>query len=140
MPSSKKPKKKFNAKAKAVQYAERQLKAALRGITVAYNSTWGEKADFCGDNYQKLVNLLKGDEETAYGVSCLMPALWRAYVTINCETQDGEGYAYALPVIEREINLKNLTVEIETVIVPAALAKRNVAHVKDWGYLAEIVR
>jgi hypothetical protein len=140
MPNSKKPKKKFNPKGKAFQLAERQLKAALRGITVAYNSTWGEKADFCGENYERLVRLVKGNKVMAHDVSCLMPALWRAYVTINCETQDGEGYAYALPVIEREINLKNLTVEIETVIVPAALAKRNVAHVKDWGYLAEIVR
>jgi len=31
MPSSKKPKKKFNAKGKAFQLAERQLKAALKG-------------------------------------------------------------------------------------------------------------
>ena len=146
MANSTKPRKKYHqGRAQACQQkrtikrANRILRQDMTGITISYNSSWGNNEDFCGCNYERLIKRLNGCEPTAYGLSVQMRVRWRVYITINCVSQDGEEYAYTLPVIDREDSMRNLEAEIEHKIIPAALAKRNQAHIKDWRYLAEIL-
>lgn len=136
--------KKYNAAAKAQQHKARvlrladfKIRSALKGVTVAYNSSWGDKAEFYPTGMERIVKLLKGDIDTACGALVQIKIRWRIYITITCETEDGELYCYAYPVIDRVDEMQRLEDEIEDVTIPAYLKKR--VHVKDWGYWGEIV-
>lgn len=88
---------------------------------------------------ERIIALLKGDLLAACGVVVEMSTRWRIYITINCESQDGEQYAYLLPVIDKVGQMQHLEDEIEKIVIPKALKDRNQAHVKDWGYWGEMV-
>jgi len=126
-------------KARLIKMADFKIRSALKGATVAYNSLWGSDAQFHPTGMERIINLLDGDIDTACGTIVQIDIRWRVYITINCETQDGEQYMYALPIIDRVTQMQKVENEIERVIIPEALKKRNKSHVKDWGYWGEIV-
>ena len=138
--------KKYNRAAKVQQERARLLKMAdfkirkaLRGVTVAYNSSWGEDAEFYPTGMGRIIELLKGDIDTACGALVQIDIRWRVYITVFCRTQDGEEYAYLLPVIDRVCQMQRLEDEIEGVLIPAFLKQRNQAHLVDWGYWGEVL-
>jgi hypothetical protein len=138
--------KKYNAAAKAQQnkarvlrLADFKIRSALKGATVAYNSSWGSDAQYYPTGMERIVNLLNGDIDTACGALVQIDIRWRVYITINCQTEYDEEYIYLLPVIDKVCQMQRLEDEIEKLIIPEALKKRNKAHVKDWGYWGEIV-
>ena len=163
--------KKYNRAAKVQQERARLLKMAdfkirkaLRGVTVAYNSSWEyekrlcecglintPKAKHCSCGKEvppiefyptgmgRIIDLLKGDIDTACGTLVQIDIRWRVYITVFCRTQDGEEYAYLLPVIDRVCQMQRLEDEIEGVLIPAFLKQRNQAHLVDWGYWGEVL-
>ena len=138
--------KKYNHAAKVQQHRARLLKMAdfkirkaLRGVTVAYNSSWGESAEFYPTGMGRIIELLKGDIDTACGALVQIDIRWRVYITVFCRTQDGEEYAYFLPVIDRVCQMQRLEDEIEGILIPAFLKQRNQAHLVDWGYWGEVM-
>lgn len=127
--------------------ADKKIRDLLKGATIAYNSLWetelkeGEEGRqvIYTSGLERLKNVLNGDSETAFGATLEIVMRWRVYITINNVTQDGEEYVIIYPVIDRRDSIINIIAEIQGVIIPAELKKRNQAHVKDWGYWGEIV-
>lgn len=132
--------------AKRLQIADAKIREALKGATVAYNSTWGHTEHSNGELTQKietsgsqaLCDLLGGDTTTAFGVILEIVIRWRIYITIYNVTEDGEEYLILLPVIDRADSMINIIHEIQGDLIPRALKKRVQAHLKDWGYWGEI--
>jgi hypothetical protein len=138
--------KKYNHAAKVQQHRARLLKMAdfkirkaLKGVTVSYNSSWGESAEFYPTGMGRIIDLLKGDIDTACGTLAQIDIRWRVYITIYCVTQDGEDYVCLLPVINKVCQMLRLEDEIEQIIIPAALKTLNPAHIKDFGYWGEVL-
>lgn len=151
-------------RARLLKMADLKIRKALKGVTIAYNSAWENEERYCEcgkliipkakhcscgkevppiefypTGMDRIIDLLKGDIETACGTLVQIGIRWRVYITVFCRTQDGEEYAYLLPVIDKVGQMQHLEDEIEKIVIPKALKDRNQAHVKDWGYWGEIV-
>lgn len=143
--SPKKRIKKYNPIAKAQKHraqklrvADFKIRKALQGVMVAFNSGIGDDGLFYMTGWNRLADLLNGDSETALAVALEIRIRWRIYITINCES-DWEHYCYALPVIDMVSDMHSLNTHIDSEVIPRALAQRNAAHFKDWGYWGEIL-
>lgn len=126
-------------RARLLKMADFKIRKALKGATIAYNSAWGEDAEFYPTGMGRIIELLKGDIDTACGTLVQIDIRWRVYITVFCITKDGEEYAYLLPVIDRVCQMQRLEDEIEGVLIPAFLKQRNQAHLVDWGYWGEVL-
>lgn len=151
-------------RARLLKMADFKIRKALRGVTVAYNSSWEyeerlcecgkiivPKAKHCSCGKEippiefyptgmgRIIELLKGDIDTACGTLVQIDIRWRVYITIYCVTQDGEDYVCLLPVINKVCQMQRLEDEIEQIIIPAALKTLNPAHIKDFGYWGEVL-
>lgn len=151
-------------RARVLRLADFKIRNALKGVTVAYNNSWeyeerlcecGKKIipkaktcscgkeippiEFYTTGMGRIIDLLKGDIETACGTLVQIDIRWRVYITIYCVTQDGEDYMCLLPVINKVCQMQRLEDEIEQIIIPAALKTLNPAHIKDFGYWGEVL-
>jgi hypothetical protein len=126
-------------RARLLKMADFKIRKALKGVTIAYNSSWGESAEFYPTGMGRIIDLLKGDIDTACGTLVQIDIRWRVYITIYCVTQDGEDYVCLLPVINKVCQMQRLEDEIEQIIIPAALKTLNPAHIKDFGYWGEVL-
>ena len=146
MSAAKKRNKKYNPvvkqqqeRARLLKMADFKIRKALQGATIAYNSSWGSDAQYYPTGMERIVNLLKGDIDTACGTLMQIDIRWRVYITIYLKTQDGEEYAYLLPIIDKVCQMQRLEDEIEKAIIPSELKKRNESHIVDWGYWGEVL-
>jgi len=126
-------------RARLLKMADFKIRKALKGVTVAYNSSWGKEAEFYPTGMGRIIDLLKGDIDTACGTLVQIDIRWRVYITVFCRAQDGEEYAYLLPVIDLVCQMQRLEDEIEGILIPAFLKQRNQAHLVDWGYWGEVM-
>lgn len=162
-----KPRKKFNHAASTDRLNslirknyEARIKEAFKGAMLAYNSSWEDIHDdeaierneagevcFYNTGLQKVARVIAkyGDSNDLNVIdddtrrrSVTTQFAWRFYITINCETQDGEQYAYVYPIKNIVGKMENIEDEIEA-FIKSEVSKRNQAHVKDWGYWGEIV-
>lgn len=130
-----------------LEMADAEIRKMLKGVMLSYNSTWEQDIREGEEGRQvvhttgleQLRDALKGDKEITFGACIEIVINWRVYLTIYNVTQDGEEYVILYPVIDRRDSIINIIAEIQGVIIPAELKKRNQAHIKDWGYWGEIV-
>jgi len=125
--------------------SDKRIRAAIQGVTLAYNSSWGhtikdgeqtQRIETTGT--QALTDLLSGDTDLAFQVVLEIDIRWRIYVTIYNVTECGEEYIICLPVIDRDAPMIDIIHDLQMNIIPAAKKKRNESHILDWGYWGEI--
>lgn len=125
-------------KARLERIAIGDMRQALMGTTLSYNSTWGELEAMYPSNFDKALKLTKGNGELLFQILETWEFDWDGLLTIYCTGSK----KYDQPA---EIKISAHTAiemgkQMELHALPKVKAACNHQQVVEWGFMATITQ
>lgn len=125
-------------RARLARIAISDMRQALIGATLSYNSTWGADEPMHPSNYENAKKLAKGNGDLVAQILETWEFDWEALLTVYCTgTQQYDQPAMIKIHAHTAVEMAK---KIEQDLLPTIKARCNHAQVVEWGFMATVTQ